>query len=324
MLQASTIVAPGGRQSAANSTLSTQTAISYIPSQEFNSLTFTDLHQQAPAEIFQAVDADTNSSSPQTAPLLTPAGERHLFRTWNFLKYTLKQAQLSQRTHAPEKVNHPEDDQKESVRLKKQSAQQKRKGEHFADADQMEQLWKDAQAIQSRIVQSNLRLVMKLAYHYAPTPEEVDDFISDGNLILLKAAEKFDYSRGYRFSTYATHAISRHYFRMLHRRQQQRSRERSIADENLNRLSAPEGDGFPFPEQLAGELIRRFDDCLNPREKSILEQRFGLRGESAATLKTVASSVGLSKERVRQLQRTALDKLQVLATELRLHPEACL
>lgn len=265
-----------------------------IPSPEFKSLTLESLHQQAPAHLYQYQSEETSGSA--STPLLTPEGERHLFRAWNFLKFVLR---------------------RELARFRKQ-------GGHRTSPEQLEQLWNEARAIQSQIVQANLRLVMKLAHKYAPTSEDVDDFISDGNLILLNAVEKFDYSRGYRFSTYATHAVSRHYFRLLHRRQRRRRQEVSLTAESLVHLAAPEEEHSPYDDALAEQLIRHFDDCLNPRERSILEQRFGLQGDSAATLKSVAGSIGLSKERVRQLQRSALDKLQSLAADLRLHPEACL
>jgi len=265
-----------------------------IPSSEFSSLTMESLRAEAPAEFFKSEEETGHSDF--SARLFTAAGERHYFRCWNFLKYSTR----------------------------KMLTQLRRFPDRSAALDQVEKLWEEAQAARDQIVRSNLRLVIRLAHQYAPSASDVDDFISEGNLILLNAIDKFDYTRGYRFSTYATHAVSRHYFRLLLRRRNRTKREIPVASENLRNVSAPIAEEPRFSPQVARELIRRFNDCLNPRERTILEQRFGLRGESSATLKMVAGSVGLSKERVRQLQQAALDKLQTLATELRLHPETCL
>jgi len=264
----------------------------FIPSAEFRTLTRERLQAEAPSQLFRDEGLDPLAME---APLLTPEAEQSLFRAWNFHKYSA---------------------QKLLSKLKATSTE--------SAIRKVEQHWRDAQQAQSRIVQSNLRLVMGLAHKYARTPEDVDDLISEGNLILINAVDKFDYSRGYRFSTYATHAVQRHYFRLLQRRQKRRLKEVATTSEHLASVASPMEEDTEFDISMAREFIQRFDLCLTSREKKILEQRFGLRGDSSATLKTVAETIGLSKERVRQLQRSALDKLQALARELRLYPDACL
>jgi len=269
-----------------------QLDLRFIPSSEFRTLTSERLQAEAPDQLFREEGLDPLTME---APLLTPEAERSLFRAWNFHKYS------AQRLRSKLKPTGTES----AIR-------------------RVEQHWRDAQQAQAQIVQSNLRLVMGLAHKYARTPEDVDDLISEGNLILINAIEKFDYSRGYRFSTYATHAVQRHYFRLLQRRQKRKLREVATTTEHLASVASPEEEEAAFDVNMAQEFIQRFDRYLTSREKKILEQRFGLQGDSSATLKTVAETIGLSKERVRQLQRSALDKLQVLARELRLHPDACL
>jgi len=269
--------------------------IHYIPAAEFDRLTASRLTKQAPAEIYEASESDT--PEPAIGQLLTPAGEQHLFRSMNFFKHQAQQLQLraSRRSMSP------------------------RREAQFHD------LLKRSAGLREQIVNANLRLVSSIAGKFATSPQEYDDLVSEGNLILVNAVDKFDYSRGFRFSTYATHAVQRHFFRLMQRRQRRRQREVSTSNEILAGVIQSRESLPMLDPAVADTLLKHFEQCLDARERMIIEQRFGLNEETeAGTLKAVADRAGISKERVRQLQARAVEKLQDLALQLKLRPETCL
>lgn len=275
-----------------------QQEISFIYASEFDSLEESRLREETPESIHQPVFASSaetvsleESHDALGGPLLTPEGERHLFRLMNFLKYraNILRARLN--------PNRPGRRMVESIDGALQRAQEAR----------------------DEIVRSNLRLVASLAYRFAGAGAEYDDLLSEGNLILVKAVDKFDCSRGFRFSTYATHSIQRHFYRVINRRQRRRTRESASVGHALEEMIPAREQEAPLDHRVAETLIRHFDHCLDERERTIIEERFGLREhDQPGTLKTVAQSVGLSKERVRQIQMRAIEKLQDLAVRMKL------
>lgn len=68
-----------------------------------------------------------------------------------------------------------------------------------------------SEQIRGQLVRSNLRLVASIARKFSTSVQDVEEFSSDGSMILLGAIDRFDYSRRFRFSTYATHSIQRHF-----------------------------------------------------------------------------------------------------------------
>ncbi|SFI17520.1 sigma-70 family RNA polymerase sigma factor [Planctomicrobium piriforme] len=264
----------------------------FIRAREFSRLTLDELQKEAPAELFQ--HSPDGEQHPQSlGQLLTPAGERHLFRTLNFLRFKADQLRAELNPQRPGKRR----------------------------LEQIEQLLQKADDARQMIVKANLRLVAALAHKAAAAPQDYEEYLSEGHLILVNAVDKFDFSRGFRFSTYATHAVQRHFFRVMQRKQRRKQREVLSPPELLNHARTETPEPEPLNPKVAHELIRRFDDCLNPRERAIIEERFGLSGKTSATLKMIAERVGLSKERVRQLQLSAIEKLQDLAIQMRLNPE---
>ncbi len=225
-------------------------------------------------------------------PLLTPEQEVHLFRKFNYLKYL---AATTQGTIHPKRPS---------------------KAKHQQVADWLSQ----AEFVRNQIVQANLRLVVANARHFADGDHSFDDLVSDGNFSLVQAVEKFDFARGFRFSTYATHAIRRTYFRRMTRRQREKTRLHFADSEILQEAPEPEGNEFVNQRQLDlyNGLLDRMGTCLNERELLILKARFGLNvgGEEAPTLQVLAAELGICKERVRQLQNRAIDKVRVLALEI--------
>lgn len=283
-------------------------AIAFIHNRKFARMSLEEA-RQAPEPMYQS-DGETGGRSGSSrrqrgsywselarSPLLTPEGEFHLFQKMNFLKYQANRlkSQLTIRNPRPEVI------------------------------EQIEALLEEAEAIRNEIARANLRLVVSLARKFSHSSNEFEELLSDGNMILMNAIEKFDCSRGFRFSTYATHAVQRHFYRQMQRRQRRRSFEIATASEVLVETSVD----TPVEEELeqvvqykvATTLISRLEDCLDERELYIVQRRFGIgdaNEDSGQTLKTLASEMGLSKERVRQLQIRAIEKVQELASSMNL------
>lgn len=221
-------------------------------------------------------------------PLLSPAGETFLFRKMNYLKHCAEQARLL----------HTEEGDRQSRR--------------FND---------DADAVRNHIAECNLRLVISIARKFSNSHCDFDDLMSEGNEILLKAITKFDFSRGFRFSTYATHSVQRHFFRYTQRQQKRNMVEYRSAVEILNEVPSDELDPLIAQwiqeEERISELVARMAERLDEREQVVISGRFGLStGGVVRTLRELAGDLGLSKERVRQLQIVAVDKLRDFFDEL--------
>lgn len=218
-------------------------------------------------------------------PLLTAEDERTLFRRMNFLKH---QANVLR------------------MRLREDSVRP-------GDLDEIERLVQAAEKIRNRIIRANMRLVMSIVKHYISDAMAFDDLLSEGAAALLRAAEKFDCSRGFRFSTYVTKVVRREVFRlvMAHKRQSDRYATGSwdfIGEQSEERVE--EVDNEVDLSALRGDLSEFFAN-LDPREQAILRARFGMdHDDKAPSLNDLGRRMGVSKERVRQLEMRAIRKLQ--------------
>jgi len=195
-----------------------------------------------------------------------------------------------------------------------------RKRASLRQIEEVEGLLAEAETVKAILITSNLRLVVSIAKKFVDATWSFDELVSEGNLALMRAVEKFNFALGNRFSTYATYAIQRHFFRLSHRGRQFRKRF-SSDDEPLKGRAAPEeSKDYCSAEQIKmlKDLFAGFLAELEPRERRIVVARFGFDGKAPRTFRELGSQMGVCKERIRQIQGRAMDKLRALAAEVKL------
>jgi RNA polymerase primary sigma factor len=171
------------------------------------------------------------------------------------------------------------------------------------------------------VVKANMRLVISIVKKFVNTNNNFDDLLSDGIVALMRAVDKFDYDRGFRFSTYATQVVRRNAYRMVV--QKQRERAKIVGNLQENGVDISDEDRAPTMDEHRWHDLRTrlamLLDNLDRREKLIIRARFSLGGHrSVQTLQRLADKLGVSKERVRQLEKRALDKLRGMADGMQL------
>ncbi len=222
-------------------------------------------------------------------PLLTKEQEAHLFRKYNYLKY-------------------------KAIKLKEKL--QKATSPKSRDIDEVERLLTEANDVKNRIVKANLRLVVNIAKRHIGNVSNFFELISDGNISLMRAVEKFDYSRGFKFSTYASWAIIRNYARTIPEENYHMDRFMTGRDELIEArgdMNRPDEEAIQSLDTSVKESIENVLEKLNEREREVIERRFGLgQFTNPQTLEEVGRRFGVTKERIRQIEGKAIEKLRHL------------
>ncbi len=200
-----------------------------------------------------------------------------------------------------------------------------------------------------RLIVSNLRFVVSIAVRYQNLGLPLMDLINEGNMGLLRAVEKFDVSKGFKFISYARWWI-RHfilkaifeqstsiklplkYATQLSKRDDLQESEavkklkqiyrpvsldQKLSEDNNSDtiMDLVDDNRYDLPEKIAieenlREIINEVMDKLKPIERDVINRHFGLNGRRSLTLKEIGERYNLTKERIRQIEHTALDKLK--------------
>jgi RNA polymerase primary sigma factor len=234
--------------------------------------------------------ADEVSSRPAARAALSARDEARLFLQYNYARYRL--AALIE------------------VQGRRRSA---------VRARQMVLWYQRVMDLQAKLVGANMALVLAMAKRTRIRGVEFPELISEGNMALLRSVEKFDVSRGFKFSTYACRAILKGFHRLATNTGRYRQHFPTEFDPKLERsdydVQKHDIQRDDSVEALR-DILARNRASLTDVERTVVMERFAIgTGGKGRTLSEVGKMVGLTNERVRQIQNTALAKLRAVLDE---------
>ncbi|HRP63297.1 MAG TPA: sigma-70 family RNA polymerase sigma factor [Phycisphaerales bacterium] len=234
----------------------------------------------------------TTTKRPGTL-LLTAAEERVLFLQYNYARHRVSELQ-------------------NEVGLGEPTEEQAREILHW---------YRIAQQYREQIAETNLALVLAMAKRTRMSEVDFADLVSEGNMALLRSVDKFDCGRGFKFSTYACRAILKAFSRQGMKLSKYRQRFPTDFDPALEKSNHLETLRRTHEEECAEEIrhiVENNDADLSDVEQTVIHHRFGLNAKENAiplTLEQVGQIIGVTKERVRQIQNKALEKIRAVLEE---------
>ncbi len=276
-----------------------RTNLDYIHNAEFDdpskeATILTDMPGQAEFEAKRVGKAAPKDVPPQMMhlyewPLLTKEQEQHMFRKMNFLKHKL----------------HKFQDSLDPTKARVQ------------DFVAIEDMKDGVKRCRDLLISCNQRLVYAQAKMKLASGESIDDLVSDGNLSLMRAVEKFDYGRGFKFSTYATWAIMKNFARSIPDSKTHKQRYMTGHDELFEAKADVRTDEQEVlaTADAARSRVSKLLEHLDARTREVIRMRTGLDGSEEMTLEQIGQHFGITKERVRQINVRGMKQLREWAAK---------
>ena len=222
-------------------------------------------------------------------PLLNKEQEQHVFRKMNFLKHKLQKFQ----------------DSLDPTRAK------------VADLLKIEDYKEGIKECRDVLINCNPRLVYNNAKKHLGPTENIDDLVSDGNLSLMRAVEKFNYGLGNKFSTYATWAIIKNFARSIPDAKTHKQRYMTGHEELFEAKADVRTDEQEIlaAASAAKARVSRLLGHLDARTREVIRMRTGLDGSEEMTLEQIGQHFGITKERVRQINVRGMKQLREWAAK---------
>jgi RNA polymerase sigma factor (sigma-70 family) len=225
--------------------------------------------------------------------ILTGAEEKILFLQFNYARFMIARLQDAVRASEHGKPTHEQ-------------------------CEGLLRWYRKADELREQIAETNLALVLAMAKRTRMSEVDFADLVSEGNMALLRAVDKFDCERGFKFSTYACRAILKAFSRQGMKLSKYRQRFPTDFDPKMEKSNHLEVKRGEFQTDAAAEVKRLVleNRCeLTDIERTVIEHRFRLESpdpeERPMTLEQVGQIIGVTKERVRQIQNKALEKIRI-------------
>jgi RNA polymerase sigma factor (sigma-70 family) len=213
------------------------------------------------------------------------------------------------------------------LRLSKLQAKIKKEGLTRQAAEEFVEWHRKFEHFREYLVRTNLALVLAMAKRSRLGDTDFSEIVSEGNMALLRAVDKFNVDRGFKFSTYACRAILKAFSRTAQKHSRHRTRFPVEFEPEMEKSNWSDRKRDEVEEDCVDELKQIVDRNLadlSSIEQTVIRRRFNWEqeDESPLTLEEVGRIIGVTKERVRQIQNKALIKIKNVMEEgvLRIHP----